>query len=705
MKNSITLFIFCLFFAPIVQLFATNDGITGPTIWQDGCGTCHGNQNANTTITIEGSNTVTTNGTIQLRAIITNTAPGLVVGGINVTALNQLNQIQPGLKVVTGSGTKLVNQQITHTGPKAKTDDTVKFDFEYVAPATTGSVLIRVAANMNVNDGNATNFDQWNRLTNPFIITIIENNQPNFLLKQTSLNFGTVTVGSTRTQQLKGVIKNTGNAPLTISTTNFTGTNSGEFRIAQGGLPDSPIQAGDSADVVLEFIPAGSGNRTAVLSINSNAPGGPKTIALSGVGRQPAILQLKGTTFAVGNANVGKTASKQFSGFIKNIGQDTLRITAMGFAGNDETMFSITTGNAPVNILPSDSHAISVNFAPTSKGNKSTILVLEANVTTPADILFTGVGTEPNLRITPTSFDFGNSQVGETNTQSINNAFSNIGNGTATITGYTIAGGSTSPFAVLSPSPFEINASGVQPFVITFTPVTSGDYTDTISILSDNPTPVRLIVKGKGVQAGAISISSSQLSFGEVTIGQSAEIPFTIRNSGSQPCVITGANAVGSTSFSLTLPSSPTIPPNDSVTVIVKFTPTAEGDAVTTVTATIPCDQNSPFTVTASGTGRLPSSVVEGFNGSTIAVTPHPIENNSLISIQSVKPMNQATASIVDVNGREVFSIAIPAQTQQFSFNWNTSDRRDYTISSGIYTVIVRDPMNILFVKSISVIK
>jgi|GEM_PF-6763017 len=705
MKHSITLFIFCLFFAPIVQLFATNDGITGPTIWQDGCGTCHGNQNANTTITIEGSNTVTTNGTIQLKAIITNTAPGLVVGGINVTAINQLNQIQPGLKVVTGSGTKLVNQQITHTGPKAKTEDTVKFDFEYVAPATTGSVLIRVAACMNVNDGNATNFDQWNRLTNPFIVTIIENNQPNFLLKQNSLNFGTVTVGSTRSQQLKGVIKNTGNAPLTISTTNFTGTNSGEFRIAQGGLPDSPIQAGDSADVVLEFIPAGSGNRTAVLSINSNAPGGPKTIALSGVGKQPAILQINGTTFAVGNANVGKTASKQFLGFIKNIGQDTLRITTMGFAGNDETMFSITTGNAPVNILPSDSHAISVNFSPTSKGNKSTILVFEANVTTPDNILFTGVGTEPNLRVTPTTFDFGNSQVGETKTQSINNALSNIGNGTVSITGYSIAGGSSSAFAVLSPAPFEINASGVQPFVITFTPVTSGDYIDTISILSDNPTPVRLIVKGKGVQAGAISLSSSQLSFGEVVIGESAELPFTIRNSGSQPCVITGANALGSSSFSLTLPSSPTIPPNDSVTVKVKFTPTAEGDAVTTVTATIPCDQNSPFTVTASGTGRLPSSVFEGFNGSTIAVTPHPIENNTLISIQSVKPMNQATVAIVDVNGREVFSIAIPAQTQQFSFNWNTSDRRDFTISSGIYTVIVRDPMNILFVKSISVIK
>jgi len=698
-------FVLILFVVTSLNSFATNDGITGPTIWQDGCGNCHGNQNANTTITIEGSNTVTTNGTIQLRAIITNTAPGLVVGGVNVSVLNQLNEIQPGLQVVAGSGTKLVNNQITHTGPKTKTDDTVKFDFEYVAPATTGNVFIRVAGCMNVNDGAATNFDQWNRLTTPFIVQIIENNQPNFLLKQTTLNFGTVTVGTTRTQQLKGVIKNTGNAPLTISTTNFTGTNSGEFKIAQGGLPDSPIEAGDSADVILEFTPAGSGTRTAVLSINSNAAGGPKTLALSGTGKQPAILQINGNQFVVGNANVGKTASKQFEGFIKNIGQDTLRITAMGFAGNDETMFSITAGNAPVNVLPSDSHAISVSFTPTSKGNKSTILVLEANVTTPADILFTGVGTEPNLRITPTTYDFGNSQVGETKTQSINNALSNIGNGTVSITGYSLAGGSSSPFVVLSPAPFEINASGIQPFVISFTPPTSGDYTDTISILSDNPTPVRLIVKGKGVQAGAITLSSSQLSFGEVVIGESAELPFTIRNSGSQPCVITGANATGSTSFTLTLPSSPTIPPNDSVTVIVKFSPTAEGDAVTTVTADIPCDQNSPFVVSASGTGRLPSSVVEGFSGSTISVTPHPIQNNSLIAIQSVKPMNQATASIVDVNGREVFTIAIPAQTQQFSFNWNTADSRNSVVTSGIYTVIVRDPMNILFVKSISVIK
>jgi hypothetical protein len=705
MNHRFFLFFFVILTFSAVQMFATGDGVAGPTIWQTGCGACHGAQSANTTITIEGTNTVVVNGTLQLKAVISNASPALTVGGVNITALNQLNEIQPGLKVVTGSGTKLVDNQITQSAPKATDQGLVEFDFEYTAPSTPGNVLIRVAACMNVDDANATAFDQWNRLTNPFIVTIIENSAPNFLLKQNSLNFGTVSVGLNKVQQMKGVIKNTGNSPLTITGSNFTGTNSGEFKIAPNGLPDSPIEAGDSADVILEFTPTGSGVRTAIFSINSNAEGGARTISLSGIGKQPAILQINGTQFAVGNANVGKTASKVFTGFIKNIGEDTLRISSIGVAGNDETMFSIENGTNPVNVLPSDSLAVSVSFTPTSKGNKSTFLVIAANIETPADIIFTGIGTEGNLRVTPTTYDFGNIQVNEPASQVINNALSNIGNGPVTITGYTLATGSSSPFGVLSPAPIEIANGTVSPFVVSFTPTTVGEFIDTILFASDNPTPVSLIVKGKGVQAGAITLSTSQLTFGEVIIGQTSELTFTIRNGGSEPCTITNAIASGSNAFKPTLPATPIIPPNDSVSIKIVFEPTVEGDANASISAQIPCDVNSPFTVTLSGTGKLPSSVAEGVNATSIEVTPHPIGSNSMITISSQKPMMNAIASIVDVNGREVFSVDIPNQSQQYSFNWNTSDRSNIAVTSGIYKVVVRDQMNILYVKSISVIK
>ena len=707
MKLRLLLLVISLLGLQFSTTFATGDGFTGPTAWQTGCGTCHGSQNANTTITIEGTNTVVTSGTILLKAVVTNASPSLTVGGINITALNQMNVIQPGLQVVPGSGLKLVSNQLTHSAFKPINQGVIEYDFEFVAPATTGSVLLRVAACMNVSDANASNFDQWSSTANPFIITIIENTQPNFLLKQSSLNFGTVGVGSNKVQTLSGVIKNTGNSPLTISTSNFTGDNSGEFKIAPNGLPDSPIAPGDSADVILEFKPTGSGVRTAIFSINSNAQGGPRTIALSGIGKLPAILVINGTQFVVGNANVSKTVTKQFVGFIKNTGEEALNVTAIGFSGNDETMFGITGGNAPFTVLPSDSHAISVTFTPTSKGNKSTFLAIAANVEAPpADLVFTGVGTEPSLKVTPTTFDFGNVSISETSTQSINNAFTNTGNGPASISGFTLNGGTSSSFNVLTPSPIVIDNGAMLPFVVSFTPTVTGDFMDTINVISDNPTPVTLIVKGKGVQAGAITLSSSQITFGEVVVGQNLELALTIRNSSSNPCEVTGATVNGSSAFSVTMPPvPPIIPAMDSITININFEPTAEGVVSANVTATIPCDQNSPFTLTVTGTGKLPSSVITDKNNSFVSVTPNPIEVNAIIAINSNEPLKNGSVSIYDYQGREIYSISIPENNQHFSFNWNTTDNRNNVISSGMYSLVVRDQLNVRFVKSISVIK
>ena len=97
----------------------------------------------------------------------------------------------------------------------------------------------------------------------------------------TSLAFGSVTVGGTKTKTL--TISNSGDASLTITDIGVTGT---QFSV---GTYPGTIAAGGSANVDVTFSPTSTGAKSATLTITSNDPDeGSVTVDLSGTGVEGA---------------------------------------------------------------------------------------------------------------------------------------------------------------------------------------------------------------------------------------------------------------------------------------------------------------------------------------------------------------------------------------------------------------------------------
>jgi hypothetical protein len=80
-------------------------------------------------------------------------------------------------------------------------------------------------------------------------------------------------------------VMNGGNATLHVGAISIQGQNPGDFVIASNSCAGAALAPGATCSVAVRFEPAASGARTATLTVASDAPGSPATVALSGTGR------------------------------------------------------------------------------------------------------------------------------------------------------------------------------------------------------------------------------------------------------------------------------------------------------------------------------------------------------------------------------------------------------------------------------------
>ncbi len=99
----------------------------------------------------------------------------------------------------------------------------------------------------------------------------------------TSLNFGSVTVGSSSTQTV--TLTNTGNSDLNISQINVSGAGFS----ASGLVPPLTLMAGQTATFDVAFSPTTSGAVSGSVTVVSNATNSPASIPLAGSGAQAAL--------------------------------------------------------------------------------------------------------------------------------------------------------------------------------------------------------------------------------------------------------------------------------------------------------------------------------------------------------------------------------------------------------------------------------
>ncbi len=312
-----------------------------------------------------------------------------------------------------------------------------------------------------------------------------------------SLSFGSVQTGSQ--QSLSETVTNTGGASVTISQVAISGTG---YSLSGITTPVT-LTTGQSATFSVTFAPLSAGSPSGNVTITSTASNPTLTIPLSGTGIAPGLLASNPTSLSFGSVQTGSQQS--LSETVTNSGGASVTISQVAISGTGYSLSGITT---PVTLTTGQSAVFNVTFAPLSAGTPSgnvTITSTASNPTLTIPLSGTGTAATGLLGVTPTTLGVGSVVVGTSGTASGNLTVSS-----ANVT-VTAAGTNNSAFSVSGLSlPVTIPSGTSVPFTVTFSPLTSGAATATLTFTSNaQPSTTIESLTGTGTPAPAHTVNLS----------------------------------------------------------------------------------------------------------------------------------------------------------------------------------------------------
>ena len=229
-----------------------------------------------------------------------------------------------------------------------------------------------------------------NATTSLEFISVVGVSSPSSLtIAQSSLNFGTVLVGTNSSLPLQ--LTNTGASAITFgilsATTNLSAA-AGDYTVAAGNCPQPglALAAGTSCTVQVGFAPTQSGTLTGTLSIASSASTLPLVVALTGVGVQ-SHMQILPASLNFGSIAVNSPASLSLT--LSNNG--TAPITGVALAATSD--YAVTVPCAVSTLAPGGSCGVTVTFTPSKTGaDNGTLTVTSSDATSPDAVPLTGTG-------------------------------------------------------------------------------------------------------------------------------------------------------------------------------------------------------------------------------------------------------------------------------------------------------------------------
>jgi hypothetical protein len=443
-----------------------------------------------------------------------------------------------------------------------------------------------------------------------------------------TLSFGSVTMNTT-----------SGSATFMVTNNSWQGitihkvaTSLPEFIVTSPALPISlSPHSSTSFQVVFRPVAALTYNGTIAVSATRNS-GGTVTahVSVSGTGTSPTptqsyLLSSSVSSLNFGNTLVGSSVSQAFT--LTNTGTGSVTISQVAVTGAGFKVAGFPGGVAlvagGVTLAAGQSLPLTASFAPATVGAVAgSISVVSTATNSPATISWSGTGLQPQISVTPSSVSFGNLVVGATGTQTL--TVRNPGTATLNVTQASLIGtGFTSSGLAL---PLSIPPGGSSAFNIGFAPASAGNFSGSITLVSNAPNSSLVIpVAGTGVSTALqLSTSPTSLNFGNLATGSNATQRVTISNNGNSSVSISqiSASGAGYSTSGVTLPFS--LAAGQSTSFNVTFAPTSTGSLSGSVTV-VSNATNSPATISLSGTGVqpqisvTPSSVT--FGNVTVGVT------------------------------------------------------------------------------------
>jgi hypothetical protein len=192
---------------------------------------------------------------------------------------------------------------------------------------------------------------------------------PAATVSPTSLTFADQLVGST-SEGRSVTVTNSGTAPLHVGTPTVGGAEGGDYAATSDC---GAVAVGQSCTVTVTFRPGATGNRSGTLTVPSDDPAGPATVALAGKGIAAQASATPGAlTFA---EQSGNTTSPAQVVTVKNTGSAPLHLGAPTITGSAAGDFSAASScTAPV--APGGTCTVSVTFRPAGIGARTAQLNL-----------------------------------------------------------------------------------------------------------------------------------------------------------------------------------------------------------------------------------------------------------------------------------------------------------------------------------------
>ncbi len=301
-------------------------------------------------------------------------------------------------------------------------------------------------------------------------------------LTPTSLNFGTVTVGSTSTPQTV-TLKNTGTATLTLNSI----ATSGDY--AQSNVCGSSLAPGASCTISVTFTPTTTGTRSGALTVSDNAPGSPHTVSLTGTGGSPGACTPSNVnpSVTICTPTDGQTVSSPVH-IVAVTTSTTYPTTAMWIYVDYAVVYKTTSKSLDTNLtLAAGTHRVRVQ-AWNSGGQ---VFYKEIFITVSGG----GGGT---VTLTPTSLNFGSVTVGQSSAPQ-NVTVANTGTTTVTINSIAASG----DYSQTNNCTSSLAAGASCTATVTFKPTQTGTRLGTLSV-SDNAagSPQTASLTGVGESTG-----------------------------------------------------------------------------------------------------------------------------------------------------------------------------------------------------------
>ncbi len=518
------------------------------------------------------------------------------------------------------------------------------------------------------------------------------------------------TVGQAQTIQVKATYSGTGQVlisqqPLIIGSTAFTAT--------FAGSPPVTLMPNGSILITIQYLPTTAALSTAQMSVlfvetlaATVAGGSPTTttsaINLSLQGTAPSfvlsyILQTNqntvslqpGGTIVFPATPVGTTAQAAFN------------LTNTGSGAGSITGISITPGAFSLTGLPLFPQSVAagltlqlqVLYKPTAVTSDTGQIQVTLATGSPVTINLQGSGISPSLTyqvlqngsattIAPGgTIPLPSTNVGQTSSVVIRILNTGGSPGTVSSINLTGQGYSLTNQPVL---PQTLAPNGSITFTLNFAPTQPGTSQGSLFINSDT-----LILAGVGlgplltfsyVSAGttiAVNATNPSVIFSPVTISQSSQVSFDVKNTGTLAATIANIG-IGQTGSPYALKGVPPLPvtlaPNADFSFIITFTPTAVGFSNGTLLL-----DNTTITLVGSGTAppALPSYTIGGASG-TVAAGTQPNITLTLASTYPVALSGVLTAAVsaslpadpavLFANGALTVPFTIPANTTSAVF-------------------------------------